>query len=64
VESTPTVDVHQASGSGDDAIVDLVRRRHDENVVVATSDRGLRERVLALGATTVGPRSLPYDGRR
>jgi hypothetical protein len=64
VQSTPTVDVHRASGSGDDAIVDLVKQHKDENVVVATSDRGLRERVLALGATTVGPRSLPYDGRR
>jgi hypothetical protein len=60
--STPTVDVEPARGSGDDAIVDLVRRHQNEDVVVVTSDRGLRERVLALGATTVGPRSLPYRG--
>jgi uncharacterized protein YaiI (UPF0178 family) len=64
VSSSPTVRVAVAPGSGDDAIVDLVRERCDEAVVVVTSDRGLRERVLALGATTVGPRSLPYEGKR
>jgi uncharacterized protein YaiI (UPF0178 family) len=61
-ESTPTVQVEPARGSGDDAIVELVGRHQNEDVVVVTSDRGLRERVLALGATTVGPRSLPYPG--
>jgi uncharacterized protein YaiI (UPF0178 family) len=60
VESSETVAVHTARGSGDDAIADLVRERRGQTVVVVTSDRGLRERVLALGATTVGPRSLPY----
>jgi hypothetical protein len=29
-------------------------------IVVVTADRGLRERVTALGASVVGPRSLPY----
>jgi hypothetical protein len=83
VPSSPDVIVHPARGSGDDAIVDLVRdpaaiggapardaadgapsAGADTTVVVVTSDRGLRERVTALGATTVGPRSLPYEGRR
>ncbi len=29
-------------------------------VVVVTADRGLRDRVRALGATVVGPRAVPY----
>lgn len=57
--------VAPTSGSGDDAIVDLVagasaqRRR-----VVVTSDRALRDRVTALGAEAVGPRALPYPAGR
>lgn len=62
VTDIPGVRVHAAPRSGDDAIVDLTRleipRRPE--VVVATADRGLRERVTVLGARTVGPRSLPY----
>ncbi|MFB6397644.1 hypothetical protein AAFH96_31805, partial [Polymorphospora sp. 2-325] len=49
----PPVDgvaVVSAPGSGDDAIVDLVRTAGRPCVVV-TADRGLRERVTALGAT-------------
>lgn len=61
------VTVVAASGSGDDAIVDLVaaaRGRHDQDprVVVATADRGLVARVTALGATVVGPRTVRPAG--
>jgi len=53
------VRVVHAAGSGDDAIVDLVRAaRPDREVTVVTADRGLRERVTALGAAVAGPRSL------
>jgi rRNA-processing protein FCF1 len=47
-----------ADGSGDDAIVDLLRREGAGTGVVVTADRGLRERVTALGARVVGPGSL------
>jgi hypothetical protein len=61
VESSSAVSVVPASGSGDDTIVELVARRASvRGVVVVTSDRGLRDRVVALGATVVGPRTLPY----
>lgn len=52
------VDVVAADGSGDDRIVDLVREGRAGHpttpVLVATSDRGLRGRVEALGARTMG----------
>lgn len=49
------------SGSGDDAIVDLVASRPPgQRCVVVTADRELRERVLELGAQVVGPRAVPY----
>jgi len=51
-----------AAGSGDDAIVDLVAAATASGdarpVTVVTADRGLRERVHALGAQTMGPRTL------
>jgi 8-oxo-dGTP pyrophosphatase MutT (NUDIX family) len=48
-----------ATGSGDDAIVEVVRAaRPWERVVVVTADRALRQRVAELGAETVGPRWL------
>jgi predicted RNA-binding protein with PIN domain len=54
--------VVHAAGSGDDAVVDIVERAtgstDERSVTVATADRGLRERVLALGAQTMGPRTL------
>jgi hypothetical protein len=51
--------VVHAAGSGDDAVVELVRAaRPDREVTVVTADRGLRERVAALGAAVAGPRSL------
>lgn len=49
---TGGVRVVRADGSGDDAIVDVVARAvadGDGPVVVVTADRGLRERVTALG---------------
>ncbi|MEV4238703.1 MULTISPECIES: NYN domain-containing protein [unclassified Nocardia] len=49
-----------ADGSGDDAIVDVVAAAASEQdrITVVTADRGLRERVEALGAESVGPRWL------
>jgi hypothetical protein len=46
-----------ARGSGDDAIVEQVRRRSDvgDDVVVVTADRALRERVTAAGGSSLGP---------
>ncbi|WP_433662795.1 hypothetical protein ACQPW1_11970 [Nocardia sp. CA-128927] len=48
-----------ADGSGDDAIVDAVAASVEQDnarsIIVVTADRGLRDRVEALGATTVGP---------
>jgi hypothetical protein len=46
--------VVQARGSGDDAIVALVRELPGRRVVV-TADRELRERCVAVGATILGP---------
>ena len=43
-----------APGSGDDAIVAVVRELRGHRVVV-TADRELRERCVAAGATTLGP---------
>jgi hypothetical protein len=60
VAPVPGVAVVSASGSGDDAIVDVVREAGTVRpVVVVTADRGLRARVLALGAEVLGPRSVP-----
>ncbi|SDN21587.1 PIN domain-containing protein [Allokutzneria albata] len=52
------VRVLSAPGSGDDAIVDLVRAAVPRRCVVVTADRGLRDRVTALGAETLGPRAV------
>jgi 8-oxo-dGTP diphosphatase len=48
------VRVVQAAGSGDDAIVAVVRELPGRRVVV-TADRGLRERCVAVGAEIRGP---------
>jgi hypothetical protein len=54
------VRVERAAGSGDDAIVDVVASApRGRRVVVVTADRGLRDRVTALGAEVRGPGSLP-----
>lgn len=48
-----------ADGSGDDAIVDVVAAATEKDrITVVTADRGLRERIEALGAESVGPRWL------
>jgi hypothetical protein len=55
------VTVVHAGGSGDDALVDVVRHAaasDDEKVVLVTADRGLRERAESLGAAVVGPKWL------
>jgi hypothetical protein len=49
----------RAAGSGDDTIVDLVGAAEPgRRVVVVTADRGLRARVVALGAEVTGPSSV------
>ena len=54
------VRVARAAGSGDDTIVALVAAEGaDRQVVVVTADRGLRARVLALGAQVRGPSAVP-----
>lgn len=54
------LEVARAAGSGDDEIVERVRALRDGGtpVTVATSDRGLRERVAALGARSIGSGAL------
>ena len=60
VQSVPNVRVIAAPGSGDDTIVDLVAElvRERDVVTVVTADRGLRERIGALGARFHGPGEL------
>jgi hypothetical protein len=54
------VRIERAAGSGDDKITDLVRDvAATRRTVVVTADRGLRERVRALGAEVRGPSSVP-----
>jgi hypothetical protein len=59
VDPVPGVEVVSAPGTGDDTIVELVRQAGSPCTVV-TADRGLRDRVTALGASIMGPRCLPY----
>ncbi|GHF25011.1 hypothetical protein GCM10010218_02100 [Streptomyces mashuensis] len=55
----PGVGVEAADGSGDDRVVEVVARQPPERRrVVVTADRGLRERVRALGAEVTGPRAV------
>lgn len=57
------VRVESAPGSGDDRIVAVVAAREPERpCLVVTADRGLRERVGALGAQVVGPRAVRPEG--
>jgi hypothetical protein len=59
VASVPGVQVIAAPGSGDDTIVELVAAHHSSRpCLVITADRELRRRVTALGAETLGPRSV------
>ena len=66
VASAPGVRVVAAPGSGDDAIVDLLRaERGDRPALVVTADRELRRRVAEQGATVSGPSVLPrWSARR
>lgn len=57
IDEVPGVRVVRATGSGDDAIVAVVRELGG-GCVVATADRELIRRVRALGAEIVGPRSV------
>jgi predicted RNA-binding protein with PIN domain len=51
--------------SGDDTIVDLVRESAEQRqIIVVTADRALRQAVSRLGASVLGPRSLPHLSRR
>ena len=59
VESVPGVRVVPAPASGDDTIVDVVRTNPpDRPCTVITADRALRDRVTALNATVLGPRTV------
>ncbi|MGY5129750.1 NTP pyrophosphohydrolase [Streptomyces nigrescens] len=64
VESVDGVRVVPADGSGDDRIVQLVADEcGGRDCLVVTADRGLRERVQALGARVTGPRAVWGRGR-
>ncbi|MGH8867047.1 MAG: NUDIX domain-containing protein [Actinomycetes bacterium] len=58
----PDVEVVEAAGSGDDALIEVVRelrtRRPRDPVLVVTADRELRARCAVYGAAVVGPRWL------
>ncbi|BDM71579.1 hypothetical protein HEK616_50660 [Streptomyces nigrescens] len=64
VTSVEGVRVVPAPGSGDDRIVELVADEGTgRDCLVVTADRGLRDRVQALGARVAGPRSVRGGGR-
>ncbi|AXX34269.1 NTP pyrophosphohydrolase [Actinosynnema pretiosum subsp. pretiosum] len=58
VESVPGVHVVAAEASGDDKIVALVAEAAPRPCTVVTADRELKDRVRALGAHTLGPKSV------
>lgn len=59
ISPLPDVRVVPAAGAGDDVVVDVVRTDGaGREVVVATADRELRDRVTALGARVIGPAAL------
>lgn len=60
VPSVPGVRVVVAAGSGDDAIVEMVRAAAEPwHCTVVTADRRLRERVRDLGADVAAPSTVP-----
>lgn len=64
ITGNATVRVVPAGGSGDDAIVKLVASEGGgRRVAVVTADRGLRSRVIELGAAVLGPGALPPRSR-
>jgi hypothetical protein len=59
-QTTNGVRIERAPASGDDKITDLVRvEAPARRTVVITADRGLRARVVPLGAEVRGPSSVP-----
>ncbi|WP_313821482.1 hypothetical protein [Citricoccus sp.] len=64
LDSADGVQVVDAAGEGDDAIVDTVRRllaaAPARPVVVATADRELRSRVQALGSSVMSARAVRH----
>ncbi|GGZ34963.1 hypothetical protein GCM10010387_31250 [Streptomyces inusitatus] len=58
VAPVPGVRVEEAPGSGDDHIAALAAGAADRPCLVITADRGLRDRVAAVGARTAGPRTV------
>lgn len=58
-ESVDGVEVVAAEADGDSTIVDVAmaagQQRPDDDVLVATADRGLRERIAEVGAAAIGP---------
>lgn len=65
VEQVEGVRVVAAEGSGDDTVVALVAAEaRGRRCTVVTADRGLRERVRALGAGVAGPGTVSGAGRR
>ncbi|KOV69233.1 NTP pyrophosphohydrolase [Streptomyces sp. MMG1121] len=58
VASVPGVRVEEASGSGDDRIVEIAATAGERPCLVVTADRGLRRRVEELGARVTGPRAV------
>ncbi|MFD9098639.1 NTP pyrophosphohydrolase [Streptomyces collinus] len=58
VTSVPGVRVEEASGSGDDRIVELTAENAHRTRLVITADRELRRRVTDLGADVTGPRAV------
>ncbi|MFH8337743.1 NTP pyrophosphohydrolase [Streptomyces sp. AM6-12] len=58
VASVPGVRVVEASGSGDDRIVELAAEAAGRVCLLVTADRELRRRVTELGARVTGPRAV------
>ena len=65
VTSSPTVQVHVAPHSGDDAIVELVAEQSTSGrpIFVVTADRGLQRRVAAYGVEILGPHAVRNHGQ-
>jgi hypothetical protein len=65
VPGTDDVRVVAAPGSGDDTIVEVTATDGaDRHTAVVTADRELRDRVTALGAVVLGPRTVRPAGPR
>jgi hypothetical protein len=60
VTGSPTVQVHVAPHSGDDAIVELVAEQSTSGrpIFVVTADRGLQRRVATYGVEILGPHTV------